>query len=234
MQKENLIKKEQEEQKKLKLPHIDLDTKKEIAKIGMTASMGITVATSFYMKNRTMKNLHIGAGVALVGFSFWHHMLYQPEKKMQKKEENKKLDKPKNEKAVQKVESSKEDIVSKQIIENNYSISLNNFFIELSIKGKLTSEEFTEFEKRIESLLEMYKVPSMNILLDITGIKGIELQALWDDLAFALKHLKEIKKVALVGDNSFEKYSVNIMDRLLKAELHYFEEYDKAHKWLLS
>ena len=54
----------------------------------MTASMGITVATSFYMKNRTMKNLHIGAGVALVGFSFWHHMLYQPDKKEQKKKQD--------------------------------------------------------------------------------------------------------------------------------------------------
>ncbi len=63
------------------MKEIDLDTKKEIAKIGMVASMGITVGTSLYMKSKTMKNLHVGAGVALVGFSFWHHMLYQSEKK---------------------------------------------------------------------------------------------------------------------------------------------------------
>lgn len=82
MQNENLIKKEEKKSSALaNLTKLDLDTKKELAKIGMTASMGITVATSFYMKNKFMKNLHIGAGVALVGFSFWHHMLYQPEKK---------------------------------------------------------------------------------------------------------------------------------------------------------
>lgn len=75
MQKTNLIGKRE------KMREIDLDTKKEIAKIGMTASMGITVATSFNMKNKVMKNLHVGAGVALVGFSLWHHLLYQPEKK---------------------------------------------------------------------------------------------------------------------------------------------------------
>lgn len=85
MQNENLTKNGHEDKTKIfNLPSIDLDTKKEIAKIGMTASMGITVATSFYMKNRLMKNLHIGAGVALVGFSFWHHMLYQPENKVKK------------------------------------------------------------------------------------------------------------------------------------------------------
>jgi hypothetical protein len=80
MQNENLIENEKEEIQSNKaggiFSNIDLDTQKEIAKIGMTASMGITVATSFYMKNKFMKNLHIGAGVALVGFSFWHHMLY--------------------------------------------------------------------------------------------------------------------------------------------------------------
>ena len=75
MQKENLT------EKKEKILNLDLDTKKEIAKIGMTASLGIVTATSFYMKNDFMKNLHIGSGVALIGFSFWHHMLYQPDKR---------------------------------------------------------------------------------------------------------------------------------------------------------
>lgn len=60
---------------------IDLEVQKEIAKVGMTVSMGITVATAFKMKNKTMKRLHVGAGFAMVGFSLWHHMLYQPGKK---------------------------------------------------------------------------------------------------------------------------------------------------------
>lgn len=60
---------------------IDLEVQKEVAKIGMTVSMGLTVATAFKMKNKTLKSLHVGAGVALVGFSVWHHMLYQDRKK---------------------------------------------------------------------------------------------------------------------------------------------------------
>ena len=81
MQRKSLI------EKKGKILTLDLDTKKEIAKIGMTASLGVVTATSFYMKNKFMKNLHIGSGVALIGFSFWHHMLYQPEKKEKQKKE---------------------------------------------------------------------------------------------------------------------------------------------------
>lgn len=78
MQKENLIKKEE------KTHRLDLDTKKEFAKIGMAASLGVTVATSFYMKSKFMKNLHVIAGTSLVAFSLWHHLLYQPEKKEKK------------------------------------------------------------------------------------------------------------------------------------------------------
>jgi len=66
---------------------IDLEVQKEVAKVGMTVSMGLTVATAFKMKNKKIKNLHVGAGVALVAFSLWHHSLYAVKKKAEKNEE---------------------------------------------------------------------------------------------------------------------------------------------------
>lgn len=224
MQKENLIKSEENgnlvKSKGGIFSQIDLDTKKEIAKIGMTASMGITVATSFYMKNRLMKNLHIGAGVALVGFSFWHHMLYQPNEKTKKTDTT--LDK------VEQKAPKKETTIE------NYAISLNNFFIELCITGKLTHNELKEFTKKIESLLEVYKIPAINILLDIKPIKSIELKALYEEITFTFKHLKAIKKVAILGDNKLEEYITLTVNKLLKTELEYFESYDEAHRWLIK
>lgn len=65
--------------------NLDLETKKEIAKIGMTVTLGVTVASAPFLKrNKTLKYIHTGAGVMLVGFSLWHHLLYQPEKKVAK------------------------------------------------------------------------------------------------------------------------------------------------------
>jgi len=192
---------------------IDLDTKKEIAKIGMTASMGITVATSFYMKNKFMKNLHIGAGVALVGFSFWHHILYQPDKKI----------KPQTKELPQDTLTPTNE---------NYAISLNDFFIELSIKGKLTHKEVKQFTEKIEEILKEYKIASINLLVDLREIKGIELKALWEDIQFVFKHIDTIKKVAILGDNKFEEYSINAMDKIIQIDLSYFEDYSLAHKWL--
>ena len=65
---------------------IDLEVQKEAAKIGMTATLGATVVTSMFMKNKVAKKVHVGAGVAFCGFALWHHMLYQSKKKTSSKE----------------------------------------------------------------------------------------------------------------------------------------------------
>lgn len=59
---------------------IDLEIQKEAAKIGMTATLGATVVTSMFMKNKVAKNVHVIAGVAFCGFALWHHTLYQNKK----------------------------------------------------------------------------------------------------------------------------------------------------------
>jgi len=72
------------------MKELDLEVKKEVAKIGMTATLGATVVTSLFMKNKLAKKTHIVAGAAFCGFALWHHMLYQPDKKKkQKKKESK-------------------------------------------------------------------------------------------------------------------------------------------------
>ncbi len=68
---------------------LDLETKKEIAKIAMTASLGVAVITAPFLKgnrSRTLKNIHTGAGALLAGAALWHHFLYQPEKRVKKQQ----------------------------------------------------------------------------------------------------------------------------------------------------
>jgi len=48
---------------------------RELAKLGMTAALGLLVITGF-TRDRTARGLHVLAGGALVGLSVWHHLLY--------------------------------------------------------------------------------------------------------------------------------------------------------------
>ncbi|WP_169754591.1 helicase [Campylobacter curvus] len=61
---------------KLKGSLLNLQTQRNIAKIGMGVSLGVVTLTAFSMKNRFGKGLHIVAGAALVGFSLYHYGLY--------------------------------------------------------------------------------------------------------------------------------------------------------------
>ncbi len=77
-----------EEKKEMKELKFDLELQKEVAKIGMSATLGATVVTSMFMKNKIAKNTHIIAGVAFCGFALWHHMLYQQKKSKKENEKN--------------------------------------------------------------------------------------------------------------------------------------------------
>ena len=70
---------------------IDKELQREVAKVAMSATLGATVVTSMFMKNKTEKKVHIVAGVAFCGFALWHHMLYD-----KKTNSNKKLSKEVN------------------------------------------------------------------------------------------------------------------------------------------
>ncbi len=52
-----------------------IESKREFAKLGMSASLLTCVGSAFF-KGNFARNLHIASGVALVGFSIWHHSLY--------------------------------------------------------------------------------------------------------------------------------------------------------------
>ena len=55
------------------------DRSKEFAKTGMIVSLMVSMGTTFFLDNKKVKYLHIASGVALLGFSFWHHTLYKKE-----------------------------------------------------------------------------------------------------------------------------------------------------------
>ena len=66
-------------QRKSKGKAMSNNKSKEFAKAGMVVSLMVTTGTTFFLDNKKVKYLHIASGVALLGFSFWHHSLYKKE-----------------------------------------------------------------------------------------------------------------------------------------------------------
>lgn len=209
MQNENSIKKEPSPFR----VQWDLETKKEVAKIGMTASMVAVVATSFAMNSKTMKNIHIGAGAALVGFSLWHHFLYQPSKT--------------------KKEPLASPTPSKEPSFN--ALNFQEVYASMSLSGVLTHEEVERFESRLDALLASYDKPSTLLLMDVRALETIETGVIWHDLLRGFGKHPEMQKVAIVGQSKLEKLSISLTKALIsKPKMAYFETVELAREWLLD
>lgn len=209
MQSENLTKKEP----KLTSIKWDLETKKEVAKIGMVASMAVVVGTSFAMKSKAMKNLHIGAGATLVGFSLWHHFLYQPVKKNIS------------------TSSLEKDMLDQNISSN--ALVFNEVYISMGMEGILTHAEVDAFEAKLDELLASYEKPNILLLVDVTKMESIEVGVLWHHIILGIGKRPEIQRVAIIGKNRLEKISISFTKVMFtKPLLSYFETVDEGKRWL--
>jgi len=59
---------------------LTVKNKKKVAKAGMTISLGSLVLTGL-IHFKGHKSLHTWSGIALLGFSYWHHRLNKRESK---------------------------------------------------------------------------------------------------------------------------------------------------------
>ncbi len=108
----------------------------------------------------------------------------------------------------------------------------DEFFLRITIKGKLTHEDYQKLIPLIENAIVGVKEPKIKVLVDAREFEGWELRAAWDDLKFGLKHNKEFTKLAFVGDKEWEKYAIKISNWFMSGEMKYFDSMDKAVEWL--
>ena len=92
--------------------------------------------------------------------------------------------------------------------------------VGISVEGKLTKEDYDVlipfFENRITEF------GGMSLLCDMTQFTGIEVSAFWEDFKFSIQHLRDFKRIAIVGDQRWLDWYTTIMNPLLKTELYYF------------
>lgn len=64
--------------------------------------------------------------------------------------------------------------------------------------------------------------------------QGMELEAMWDDTKFGMKHRKDFDKIAVVGGPDWFKWATKIGDVLTPGDIKPFssDEFDKALSWL--
>lgn len=106
------------------------------------------------------------------------------------------------------------------------------FFMTMSIDGKLTHEDYEIIVPMLESAIAGVKDPKVKVLVDMLHFDGWELRATWDDLKLGLKHGNKFSRIAIIGNKKWEEYMAKVGSWFISGEMKYFENKADACQWL--
>jgi hypothetical protein len=104
--------------------------------------------------------------------------------------------------------------------------------VGFKMSGKLHDADYKKFVPLVDA--EIAKEGKVNILAQFHDFQGWDVKALWDDIKFSTTHCTKIKKIALAGEKSWEKWMATVCKPFTMAKIKYFNvsEIEAAKKWL--
>jgi hypothetical protein len=104
--------------------------------------------------------------------------------------------------------------------------------LEIAVDGKVTREEFDAVVARMTDVIELHG--EVRLLEVVRDIGGIEPSALWEDIKFGPKHMRDISHVAVVGDQKWLEWATALAKPFLSAEVRFFrlDQIDEARRWI--
>lgn len=110
----------------------------------------------------------------------------------------------------------------------------NTNVLEFTIDGALTREDFDAVAAQLEQIIE--KHGKVKILEIVRNIGKIEPSALWTDIKWAPKHLKNFTHAAVVADQKWIEWMAAVLRPFFSMEIRFFHsnELGDARQWLLE
>ncbi|HEY3324886.1 MAG TPA: STAS/SEC14 domain-containing protein [Planctomycetota bacterium] len=104
--------------------------------------------------------------------------------------------------------------------------------LSVDVSGKLDKGDYDKLAPEVEKLIE--KNGKIDILLKMHDFHGWRMGALWRDIKFDMKHYSDIRRLAMVGDKTWEKWMATACRPFTKAEIKYFDEKEEqaAREWV--
>jgi hypothetical protein len=104
--------------------------------------------------------------------------------------------------------------------------------VGFKMSGKLHDEDYKQFVPLVDA--EIAKQGKVNILAQFHDFHGWDAKALWDDIKFSTTHCTQIKRIALIGEKTWEKWMATVCRPFTMATIKYFDvnEMESAKAWL--
>ncbi len=102
----------------------------------------------------------------------------------------------------------------------------------IRVSGKLTAEDYEQAMPELEQAISAAN-GALNAVIVLDDLRGWDLQALWKDLRFDIRHHDDFRRIAVVGQTDAERIGAKASGLLTGAKVEFFllDEIDEAHAW---
>ncbi len=104
--------------------------------------------------------------------------------------------------------------------------------LAFKMSGRLHDEDYKKFVPLVDEAIA--KFGKVRMLAQFHDFHGWDTHALWDDIKFATTHCTKIERIALVGEEKWEKWMATVCKPFTMAQVRYFDvdEMKSAETWL--
>lgn len=110
--------------------------------------------------------------------------------------------------------------------------STSDHVLGFKLSGKLHDADYAQFVPVIDAAIAKHS--KVRLLAQFHDFQGWDMHALWDDIKFSTTHCTKIDRIALIGENSWEKWMSTVCKPFTMAKIQYFSanQVDEAWAWL--
>ena len=87
--------------------------------------------------------------------------------------------------------------------------------------GKLTRDDYVNFVPETERLINLYG--KIRVLFEMHDFHGWDMTGMWEDMKFDVNHFKDIERLAIIGEKSWEHGMAVFCRPFTTANIQYFD-----------
>jgi hypothetical protein len=106
--------------------------------------------------------------------------------------------------------------------------------LHVVVSGKLDRSDYRTLAPEVERLVDEHG--KLRILLEMDDFEGWKAGGLWEDVKFDIKHFNDVSRVAMVGDQAWQKWMATVCRPFTTAKVRFFpeEQMEAARSWVAA
>ncbi len=105
--------------------------------------------------------------------------------------------------------------------------------VEISLSGRVSTAEFHRVAEKLEAFIARHG--QVRVLEQIKDFEGMDAAALWHDVKFSFRHLKDFSRIAVVANPEIHNFWSNLVSPFMQCEVEHFapDQINEARDWLM-